>query len=131
MLSVRNKLAFGVGGVAVLGCLAWLLGSGMLSKPPDVSGTWTVKYSQMGEVDTLTLVEQKDGTISGSIDDGNVADTTPVTGLVKRDGQITITATGYGTAIWSGTLNGKEINGSFSAPSTPTQTFTAKKENAQ
>ncbi len=125
---LRNKLSVGVAGVIVAALIGWLIASGLFSKPPNVSGTWTVKYSQMSEVDTLTLVEQKDGSLSGSIDDGNVADTMPVTGNVTKGGTVTVEATGYGVAIWSGTLKGNKITGSFSAPSTPTQTFEAKKQ---
>jgi hypothetical protein len=125
---LRNKLAVGVSGAFLVALIGWLIAAGLFSEPPNVSGDWTVKYSQLGEVDTLTLTEQKDGSISGSIDDGNIADTTPVTGRITKDGQITITATGYGTAIWSGTLKGNEIKGTFDAPSTPHQTFDAKKQ---
>jgi hypothetical protein len=124
---LRNKLAVGVAGAFVAALIGWLIALGLFSKPPNVSGTWTVKYGQLNEVDALTLTEQSDGAIVGEVADTSSTDSMPITGRITKDGQITITATGDGTAIWSGTLKGNEIMGTFNAPYTPSQTFEANR----
>jgi hypothetical protein len=121
---LRNELVAGVVGAVVVASLA---GCGIFSRTPNVSGTWTVKYSRNTEIDKLTLTEQTDGSLAGEVADTSSTDSMPVTGRITNGGQITFTASGVGTAVWTGMLKGNEITGTFHAPYTPSQTFEANR----
>lgn len=93
---------------------------------PSVAGKWHVIYSKETEVDTYTLQQDSNGSLTGEAvaQDG---ESVPLTGNVTRKGEVKVIGTEFGTqAIADGHMDGSnKITGSFDAPGEPPQTFTA------
>lgn len=121
----RNRLIAIIAAVVIIGgaVAAGLL----LSRGPDLTGTWKVTYPNDPKVSGVLQLEQdRNGQITG--EDIKGSDSMPITGQVKGNSvRITETVLGF-QAILSGTMSGKDkFIGNFYAPGEAPQPFTAQR----